>query len=282
MTMPQGSTEEPSVTLTGQPSIPVHVVSSYAKPGKSIGTEFGRWRTFLVTSTVGNDSATPGARRLLNRSLRRHRAHIIVNAALASSTPFGGVTQTAYGSITDPGAFDGFVFTPSLTAGTYVLTVTAFFSGTVEAADAANMEVTGSGITGMRIPVPPVANVPVTVSQTVTLAAAAAVGVQSITAGSNAAVVYNANISAQPVASGGNSSLDGVIIGGREEIASGNAMTPGQVGGYLQIGDNIRWEVQQELWVAYPVTNSGPVFVSVCDEVYASDPDSFLGDETSS
>src|SRR5580700_6044837 len=139
MTMPYGSTEEPEVVLTEMQSVPVHVVSSDAKPGKSIGAEFGRWRTILVSSAVGPQSITPGAQRLLNRSLRRHRAHIIVNATVL----------------------------------------------------------------------------------------------------------------AQPT-------IDGVIVGSREEITSGQPAIPGQLGGYLQIGDNVRWEVQSELWVCYPATNTDP------------------------
>jgi hypothetical protein len=160
MTMPLGSAEEPDVIETGTESIPVHVVSSDAKPGKSIGTEFGRWRTFIVSNVIGPYSITPGAQRLLNRSLRRHRAHIIVN-------------------------------------------------GTVVA---------------------------------------------------------------QP-------SIDGVIVGNREEITGGMAAVPGQLGGYLQIGDNVRWEVQQELWVCYPATNTDAVYVTVCDEIYASDPDAWREDK---
>jgi hypothetical protein len=160
MTMPEGSTEEPMMALGTHPSRPIHVVNSSAKPGKSIGTEFGRWRTFLITNAVGPNSATPGAARLLNRSLRRHRAHIIVNATVAG----------------------------------------------------------------------------------------------------------------QPV-------IDGVIVGGREEIASGSPAIPGQLGGYLQIGDSVRWECQQELWVCYPSTNTDPVYVTVCDEVYGSDPESYKDDE---
>jgi hypothetical protein len=160
MTMPWGSTEEPDVVEVGQQSIPVHVVSSAARPGKSIGTEFGRWRTFLVANVVGPTSITPGAQRLANRSLRRHRMHIIVN-------------------------------------------------GTVV----------------------------------------------------------------------GQPSTDGVIIGNRDEINGGQPAIPGQLAGYLQIGDNVRWEVQQELWVCYPATNTDPVFVTICDEVYASDPDEWQSDE---
>jgi len=159
VTMPYGSAEEPSVTEMQLGTVPVHVVSTNAKPGKSIGTEFGRWRTVVVSNTVNQNSVTPGAQRLLNRSLRRHRAHIIINATVI----------------------------------------------------------------------------------------------------------------AQPT-------IDGVIIGSREEITSGQPATPGLLGGYLQIGDNVRWEVQSELWVCYPTTNTDAVYVTVCDEVYASDAESWKED----
>ena len=159
MTMPYGSAEEPEIAEIELGTVPVRVVSSDAKPGKSIGTEFGRWRTIVVSSAVNQSSVTPGAQRLLNRSLRRHRAHIIINATVI----------------------------------------------------------------------------------------------------------------AQPV-------IDGVIVGSREEITSGNAATPGLLGGYLQIGDNVRWECQSELWVCYPSTNTNSVYVTICDEVYASDPDAWKMD----
>ncbi len=152
MTMPHGSTEEPSdAQFTMPESVPVHVVSSGEPGQKSVAPEFGRWRTVVVSNTVGADSATPGAQRLANRSKRRHRMHIIVAASVA----------------------------------------------------------------------------------------------------------------AQPV-------IDGVIVGSREEIASGQPVVPGRLGGYLPIGTSVRWEAQAELWVCYPSTNTSPVYVSICDEVYAS------------
>jgi hypothetical protein len=154
MTMPWGSAEEPDDLLTELPTQPVHVVSSDARLSKAIGTEFGQWRTFLITNVVGTVSSTPGAVRLCTRSLRRRRLRIIVNSSQA-----------------------------------------------------------------------------------------------------------------------GQSTQDGIIVGSSAFINSGIPMTPGNLGGgYLQIGDNVPYESQQELWAAYPTTNVGPVLVSVCDEVYASDP----------
>lgn len=160
MTIPIGAAEEPDTMMVGRSSIPVHVVSSDAKPGKQLAAEFGRWRTVLVSSAVGPISITPGAARLANRSLRRKRLHIIVNASVIN----------------------------------------------------------------------------------------------------------------QP-------SIDGVIVGSREEINAGMPAVPGQLGGYLQIGDSVRWECQAELWVCYPSTNVNPVYVTVCDEQFASDPEAYLENE---
>jgi hypothetical protein len=156
MTMPQGSTEEPQVVLTEREAVPVHVVSTSAKPGKTAPPEFGQFKTYVVSNTVNATSVTPGAQRIISRSLRRHRCNILINAT----------------------------------------------------------------VTG------------------------------------------------QP-------STDGVIIGSRDEINSGNPMVIGSVGGYLQIGDNVRYEAQRELWVAYPASNTDAVYVTVCDELYASDPDAW-------
>lgn len=153
--MPWGSTEEPDVEKIELGTVPVHVVSSGAKSEKSIGAEFGQWKTFLVANVIGNDSAVPGAQRILNRSLRRHRALI-------------GVFATAVG---------------------------------------------------------------------------------------------------QPV-------IDGVIVGSSGAINSGQPTVPGRLGGYLPIGSNFRYEAQAELWVCYPFTNVSPVYVTICDEVYASDSNS--------
>lgn len=149
MTMPWGSTEEPDVIETMPESVPVHVVSSDAP--KRIAPEFGQWRTVIVSNVIGAYSATPGAQRLLNRSQRRRRAHIIVNSSVAAQ----------------------------------------------------NVQ-------------------------------------------------------------------DGIIVGSREAIISGQAATIGGIGGYLQIGDSLTYEAQQELWVCYPVSNTATVYVTVCDEVYAS------------
>jgi hypothetical protein len=160
MTMPQGSAEEPTAQWWMPGSIPPHVVSSDEKPGKSIAPEFGRWRTVLVSNVQNQTSSTPGAVRIANRSLRRHRLHIFVQ--------------------------------------------------------------------------------PTIIAQTTT---------------------------------------DGVIIGGRDEINSGNPAVVGSLGGFLPIGASLRWEAQMELWVCYPLSNVNSVFVTVCDEVYASEPDAYKASE---
>jgi hypothetical protein len=90
MTMPYGSTEEPTVTEIMHQSVPIHVVSSSLKPGKPIGTEFGRTRTLVVANVVGPNSVTPGAQRVLNRSLRRYEARIEVIASIAAQVVTDG------------------------------------------------------------------------------------------------------------------------------------------------------------------------------------------------
>jgi hypothetical protein len=230
MTMPWGSTEEPTDVQQMEQSIPVRVVSTGARSGKSIGTEFGRWRTYTVANTINNDSATPGAQRLLNRSLRRHRAHILVNTG-------GPVIQAAP---TLPSIATSGVAVQNTTGNTVVATLAGFTATQVFV----NGVLVGAGNGSYVVPAYGSISATFTVLGTTTWTGVSA---------------------PQP-------SSDGVIVGAREEIASGMPMIPGRLGGFLDIGTNLRWEVQQELWVAYPATNSGPCLVSVCDEVYASDP----------
>jgi hypothetical protein len=150
MTMPQDTTEEPDVQIIGYVSHAPRVQSTGRGPA-GLATEFGRWRTVIVSSAVGPYSITPGAQRLCNRNLNRHRLLIAVQPSIA----------------------------------------------------------------------------------------------------------------AQNV-------LDGVLVGSKEEICSGQPATIGAFGGYLPIGTQLRWEVQSELWVCYLSTNANPVYVTVCDEVFAA------------
>lgn len=234
--MPWGATEEPDVEQVMGQSVPVHVVSTDAKPGKSIAPEFGQWRSFLIQNKAGNDSATPGAQRILNRSLRRHRAHILVNSA-------GAVTQAA-------------PTLPSITVSGQAVQNT---TGNPVVATLAGFTLTQVFVNGILV--------------------GATNGPYVVPAyGSISATFTVLGTTTWTGVSGPQSSQDGVIIGSREVINTGQPMTPGNIGGFLNIGDNLRWEVQQELWAAYPVTNGGPVIVSVCDEIYASDPDSWKGD----
>lgn len=280
MTMPYGSVEEPDVTLTEEPTVAVRVVSSGSRPTRNIGTEYGRWRTVLVSSTVGPNSITPGAQRLANRSLRRKRMRIYVNAAASASTPNNGVSYASEnGAVTSPAAGGVLATTGVLPAGTYIVTLAVNLAGTVvQGTDNNNVRLNVNGATYTIVP-----NDIVTGQQdfgpfTVTTTGGTAILAQANAAGT-AASIYAAQVVATPVtgsAGGGNALTDGVIVGGREEIASGQPAIPGQLGGYLQIGDNADYESQQELWVCYPATNQGPVYVTTCDLTYGSDP--FEGD----
>lgn len=276
MTMPYGSAEEPTVIETEEPTVAVRVVSSGSRSSKTIGTEFGRWNTILVTSAVGASSTTPGAQRLANRSLRRKRMRIFVNAASSGSTPNSGVSYaSANGAVTSPAAGGVLATTGILPAGTYVVNVNANLAGTVaQGTDNNNLRVTVNGATYTILPNDIVAGPQTFGPFTVTTNGATAILVQANAAGS-AGSIYAAQVTATPVAGsggGGNSPTDGVLVGSRGEICSGQPATPALLGGYLQIGDNADYESQQELWVAYPSTNSGPVYVTTLDQIYASDP----------
>jgi hypothetical protein len=233
MTMPLGSTEEPETIMTERQSVPVHVVSSDSKPSKSIAPEFGRWRTFIVGPAVGQDSATPGARRLCNRSLQRHRVHILVNTGGSVVPSVAGFPSIAVSgtAIQNPFSYPVSVVLAGFTA-TQVLV-----NGILVGASNGTYIVPGYGALSVTFTV---------------LGTTTASGIAQA-----------------------QSSNDGVLVGTSGEINSNVTMTPGVVGGFLDIGTNLRWEAQSELWVAYPVTNTGPVLVSVCDEVYASDPESY-------
>jgi hypothetical protein len=277
VTMPWGSTEEPTTTMTGRESIPVHVVSTDAKPGKTIAPEFARWRTFLISNTVGPNSITPGAQRILNRSLRRHEARIIVNG----SGTLGSPSYDGEGEAPLPVAAGQTVASLNggnpIPPGEYTLSGSTMLSGTGTVADINNMALY-VGATQVTIlsngdgneQLFPLPNITFTVP-----AGGAVVSIKILAAGSGTAN-YWASFVGTPA---NQPNTDGVIIGGREEISSGQPATPGNLAGYLQIGDNVTYKGQQELWVCYPSTNLAPVYVTVLDMQYASDPDAWREDE---
>jgi hypothetical protein len=289
MTMPQGSAEEPTILLTEEPTVAVRVVSSGAMPSRSIGTEYGQWRTFLVANAVQANSVVPGAQRIIARSLRRKRCYIRVMAAAAASTPNNGVSYTSSNApVTSPAAGGVLATTGIVSAGTYTVYVTLNLSGTagVQGTDNNNLRLTVNGATYAVLPNTLAQNVnqtfgPFTVSPT---------GGTAILAQANGAAtagaIYAASVTATPVTGsggGGNSATDGAVFGSREFINNGAAMTPasgGFGGGFLQINSDVNYECQQELWVAFPSTNSGPVLVTVCDEVYGSDPEDWKNSQT--
>lgn len=243
MTMPYGSTEEPDVEHVELASVPVHVVSSDAKPGRAPAPEFGRWRTVLVNTQIGQDSAVPGAKRLANRSLRRHRILIAVSTT-------GPVTST-----------------PVVTAVPNIAT-----SGTaVQNPNGVPVSVTLAGFTATQVFVNGIL-------------VGASNGTYIVPAYGSISVTFTVvgtTATAGIAASNPQPATDGVIVGGREEIQAliTGGGTQAQVsplagltpGGFLPIGINVRYESQQELWVAYPSTNAAAVIVTTCDEVYASD-----------
>lgn len=264
MTMPIGSTEEPDVTQVMGPSIPVHVVSTGGKKERNVGAEFGRWRTYVV-------APTSGGQRILNRSLRRKRAIIKINASVA---PAGGTTAAAvFNTATGPGAGAVIATTGILPAGTYTINWTVGYgAGAVtQATEVNNMQLNAGAIT-LRANVQGVANSNAPQPNvTVTLAAPAAITVTAINAGT-ATAVYEASITATQSATS-QTPTDGVFLVDRDtanNVGQSFALPGFQYGGLLQIGDNARWECQQELHVVPAAGNSATVYVTVSDEIYAS------------
>lgn len=242
----EGSVEDPMAIQTMTQSVPVHVVSSVAKPGKAIGAEFGRWRTFVfTTSQLSQDTATAGAKRIVNRSLRRHRFLLKVN----------GVGTVG----------SGLPAQPSFPGSTVPVQNTNTFPATVVV----------SGTTGTQVTVNGIVVNSTSANGTYLVPSGATIAITYTVAGTW--TWFNANTT-QP-----QTSTDGVIIGAPGEILSGGGpvggpgtpMTPGQVGGYLQIGDSYRIETQAEYWAAPCAGNSGTVYVTICDEIYASDPEAW-------
>jgi hypothetical protein len=240
MTMPLGSAEEPMVNLYEPEVQRVHVVSSDARPGKTTAAEYGYIHTFVVSNQVGNTSVTPGAQRILNRSLRRSEARIYV----ASS---GNTTSTPSPS------------TPAVPASTvaqqntnaYPVSV-AISGGTVTAVFVNGVQV-GSGDGTYIVPSYGAISITYSVAPTWTWSGIATTGAQA--------------------------STDGVMLGSRNDINTGVPMVPGGVAVFTPIGGNIVFKSQQELWAAFPAGNSASVYVTVVDFQYASDPMDWKRDE---
>lgn len=144
--------------------------------------------SFRQISIVPGNDPVP----IVERNPGRERV-LLLNETLFPLT----VSSSQVGSVTDPGASAGIVNTNTLPPGTYQVTVTAYLSGTVAAGDANNMRVFYGG-TSLALLLPAVANSPVTFSFTAYLSASGQISVNAINAGSGAAVVYNASVTATP------------------------------------------------------------------------------------
>jgi hypothetical protein len=159
---------------------------------------------------------------ILQRRMQRFKAKFVVSAPspciitvnskqepLTLQNPVGmnvsvqgvpGGSVSASGSVTNPGAFGGIAFTPSLPAGTYSVTTTVYLSGVVTAADGNNMSLVYGGTT-INLLYPGVANAPVTTTNIVQVPAGGhTIGVQTINAASGAGAIYNAVVTVTPVA----------------------------------------------------------------------------------
>jgi hypothetical protein len=78
---------------------------------------------------------------------------------------------------------------------------------------------------------------------------------------SRAVIICGYTTSAQP-------NTDGVIIGTAQQT-QGNQALADTLGGFLPVGVTLTVENQQEVWAAFPVSNTDPVRLLVLDELYA-------------
>lgn len=279
MTMPQGSVEEPDASYVDTRPFAVHVASSDAKPEKSVGTEFGYWRTLLINNQVGQDTATPGARRLCNRSERRRRLLIAVAPTINPS--IGGqsvsVTNTAAapgvnGTVASIGAAALDAIAP--TGGTWVINWSTELIGPVaDPTDRNNMYLSSplNTVKETALQTAVAGTVP-QAPYTLIRNAGQGINVQAVGA-ATAATTYGAQISATLQATAPQPVTDGVIVGNRDFISnSQQVISPflgGLGGGFIPVGQSLRWECQAELWAAFPPSNASPVLVTISDEVYA-------------
>lgn len=237
MTMPWGSAEEPMHEEVGLQSVPIHVASSALKPGKPLGTEFGQTRTIIVANVVGPYSVTPGAQRVVPRSLRRSEARISVLSG-------GNVTTT-----------------PGVTA----LPAISVSGQAVQNPNAVPVNVTLAGFTATQVFVNGI--LVGAGNGTYVVPAFGSISVTYTVVGTTATAGI-ATTGAQP-------STDGVILAAPSIIQTGLPAIAGQLGGFLPIGKDLVWKSQAELWCAYPVGNVGQVVVMVTDYQWASGPDDY-------
>lgn len=190
---------------------PAEDLFQHAVPVLDQAAELARARTFSVATGNGNPIVE-----LLGRDDNRRNAIIMTldqpvvisfsqtaaddprNTSAGSSDVLAPASSAGEGSVTNPGAAATIATTASVAAGTYVVTATVFLSGTVAAGDLNNFQITGNGVTSVKIVVPAVANTVVTMTATVTTTSAGAIIVKSIGAASGVSAVYNASVVATP------------------------------------------------------------------------------------
>ena len=174
------------------------------------------WERILAVTASVHSSGTNGLRSL---SLDYADADGFVfdslpllGTSLSSVTTVGYADQSApaqaapspslsiFGTSTDPAANTAIAELFSVQPGTYQVVADVFVSGTVTAADGANMQIICPGLPNVVIAYPGVAGVLGTVSIVITLLASGNVSITNPVAASGAAAVYNASLTATPIA----------------------------------------------------------------------------------
>lgn len=272
MTMPYGAVEEPEVTYAMGETFPAHVVSSDLPGEKSVGTEFGYWRTLLVSSALG-------PQRMCSRSTRRKRLLFGIFPTIGGglSGQSASVTNTAAapvvnGTVASLSAAVLDAIYPS--GGLWLINWSTELIGAVADPTDRNNMYLSSPLNTVKATSdqPAVAGTVIQPPYLLARNPAQGINVQAVGA-ATAGTTYGAEITAtlQP-----QSSTDGVLVGSRD-FANNSAATVSPYlagitsGGFIPVGHALRWECQAELWVAFPPSNSGSVLVTVCDEQYASD-----------
>jgi hypothetical protein len=272
MTMPYGSVEEPDITYKMGETFPAHVVSSDLPSEKSVGTEFGYWRTLLVNSTIG-------PQRLCSRSTRRKRLLIGVYPTIGGGLSGQSISVTNTAAAPGVNATIASIGAAALDAvypggGLWLINWSTELIGPVaDPADRNNMYLSSPLNTVKAVSdQPAVAGTVIQPPYLLARNSGQGINVQAVgaaTAGTTYGAEITATLQPQPI-------TDGVLLGSRDWANNISAVVSPYVagitsGGFVPVGQSFRWEVQSELWAAFPPSNSGSVLVTVCDEQYASD-----------
>lgn len=239
-----------------RPIMPIHIVSSDAKPGRQVLAEKASTQQWPVGLQVVQ---------ILQRQLNRERAYVYLpNTGLVSNT-----TVAAQGVETDPAANAAIANIPAASLSpnvAYTVSGTVYLDGTLTTTDEDNFRLVANGgtvLTTILCPVEssdtggvlaPVGPYTFTMGST-----AQQISVQAKVAASGASAVYHAEIFANPLAG----QISSVYFS--PNIAQLQTVTPGGVLLNSQ-GQGFEWRSQRALYAIASL--AGPTYVNVIDYLY--------------